>query len=166
MHGKYILLIVSLYSFVFTSSADENCDGYIAPIKWGWKSSAYGDRTDPFTGKPAFHNGIDLATKATEKAYASQSGVVVFAGEQGQHGNRIEIEHYNAHITTYSHLGSIAVKEGEQVTKGQTLGNVAPTSGRSTGPHVGFELIIDGEKVNPEDYLPPARSCSHLYLVK
>jgi murein DD-endopeptidase MepM/ murein hydrolase activator NlpD len=168
MFIKTVLIFITLlggYSFVFAS---DSCEGYIRPVKLGWLSSAFGYRTDPFTGGRDFHEGVDFATKASEKAYASNKGVVTFSGELGSHGNRIEITHENGDISTYSHLGSIVVKIDEQVERGQVIGVVGPTTGLSTGPHVGFELIIDGEKVNPLPYVygDKINICSSSYSVK
>ena len=90
-----------------------------------------------------------MNARATEKAYASESGVVISASDAGDHGNRIEISHEDGKITAYSHLGSFLVKYGEHVGLGQSIGVIVPTTGRSTRPHVGFEIIIDGKNVDP-----------------
>jgi len=123
------------------------------PIRSGWLSSRFGYRNDPITGNVVFHDGVDLATRASEKAYAAAAGIVIFSGEQEHHGNRVEIWHSAEYTTSYSHLGSIDVAVGDKVNQCDVLGQIGPTTGRSTGPHLGYEVIKNGRKVDPINYL-------------
>jgi len=134
---------------------------FVYPIRRGWMSSGFGYRNDPFSDELVFHDGVDLATKASEKAYAAAPGTVIFAGEQGYHGNRVEIWHSAEYTTSYSHLGSIDVAVGDRVAQCYVLGQIGPTTGRSTGPHLGYEIIKNGKKIDPAGYLYNApKRCS------
>ena len=118
------------------------------PIEGGWVSSYYGNRIDPFTGKRAFHDGLDLAGKIGSSIHAVAHGIVTWTSRQGGYGGLVEVEHGNGYITRYAHNKIIIVKVGDKVCKGQVLALMGST-GRSTGPHVHFEIIQDGKNVNP-----------------
>ncbi|MDD3449563.1 MAG: M23 family metallopeptidase [Gammaproteobacteria bacterium] len=122
------------------------------PVKSGWISSGYGRRTDPITGKRSIHEGIDFAGKSGADILAVASGVVVFAGDRDGYGLLVEIDHGNGLSTRYGHNSKLLVKEGEVVKQGQTIALLGST-GRSTGPHVHFEVLRDGRHVNPARYL-------------
>ena len=111
-------------------------------------SSAFGMRNDPFTGKPRFHKGIDLAAPAGTPVVAALPGKVVSAGYESGYGNTVLVEHDGGLQTRYGHLASINVKAGDMVTSDDTLGKVGST-GRSTGAHLHFEVIRMGTPVDP-----------------
>ncbi|MDR0843143.1 MAG: peptidoglycan DD-metalloendopeptidase family protein [Acidobacteriota bacterium] len=111
-------------------------------------SSAFGMRKDPFTGKPRFHKGVDIAAPAGTPVLAALPGKVISAGREGGYGNTVLVEHGDGLRTRYGHLSSIDVKVGDTVTSGGNLGTVGST-GRSTGPHLHFEVIRMGKPANP-----------------
>ncbi len=122
------------------------------PIRKGWMSSRYGRRTDPFTGGADWHQGVDFAAKEDSDIVAVASGVVTWADDRYQYGKMIEINHGNGFVTRYGHCKSLLVKPGDIVKKGQTIGLVGST-GRSTGPHVHFEVHKNGRVVDPASYI-------------
>ncbi len=126
------------------------------PIVQGWLSSRYGMRTDPFTGKRDFHAGIDFAGKEGSPVVATAAGVVTWAGTRSGYGKLVEINHGSGYITRYGHSRKILVKIGDTVKKGQIIAEMGST-GRSTGPHVHFEVLINGRTVNPAKYIQAAR---------
>lgn len=125
------------------------------PITWGWLSSRYGYRSDPFTGKRAWHAGVDLAGKEGSDIIATAGGVVTYAGERYGYGNLVEVDHGDGLITRYAHCKTIKVDVGDVVQKGQVLALMGST-GRSTGPHVHFEVLRNGKTENPETYISRA----------
>jgi murein DD-endopeptidase MepM/ murein hydrolase activator NlpD len=122
------------------------------PIESGWISSFYGKRIDPFSGKRAFHHGLDFAAKAGSKVISVADGIVSWTGRQNGYGEMIDIDHGNGYVTRYAHNKKVIVHVGDKITKGQTIALVGST-GRSTGPHVHFEVIKDGKSVNPYKYV-------------
>lgn len=114
----------------------------------GQLSSNYGWRRDPFTGAATFHKGIDVAQPYGQNVQAAASGRVMFAGEQGGYGTMVVVDHGQGRQTRYAHLSGTAVKAGDQVVNGQVIGTIG-SSGRSTGPHLHFEVIEDGQSVDP-----------------
>jgi len=127
------------------------------PIKRGWVSSYFGYRTDPFNGRIAHHDGIDLAGKNGSEIIAVASGVVTWAGKRYGYGNLVEINHGNGYVTRYGHNANIDVKVGDTVKKGDTVARMGST-GRSTGPHVHFEVIRNGKVVDPMKYIRASQS--------
>lgn len=129
-------------------------DSFLAglPIRQGWLSSRYGRRTDPFTGKVAWHNGIDMAGKRGSDIISVAAGVVVWAENRGGYGLLVEINHGNGYVTRYAHNQDIVVKVGDVVTRGQTIAKMG-SSGRSTGPHTHFEVLKDGKSQDPVKYI-------------
>lgn len=125
------------------------------PITWGWLSSRYGYRSDPFTGKRAWHAGVDLAGKEGSDIIATAGGVVTYAGERYGYGNLVEVDHGDGLVTRYGHCKTIEVEVGDVVQKGQVLALMGST-GRSTGPHVHFEVLRNGKTENPETYISRA----------
>jgi len=125
------------------------------PITWGWLSSRYGYRSDPFTGKRTWHAGVDLAGKEGSDIIAVAGGVVTYADERYGYGNLVEVDHGDGLVTRYAHAKSIEVKVGDVVQKGQVVALMGST-GRSTGPHVHFEVIRNGKSENPETYIQRA----------
>ncbi len=126
------------------------------PAEKGWISSFFGKRTDPFTGRPAMHEGIDIAGKLGSGVLAVASGVVTWAGERYGYGNLVEINHGNGYVTRYAHNSEILVHVGDTIKKGQRVALMG-SSGRSTGPHVHFELIRNGRVINPLKYVRASR---------
>ena len=115
-------------------------------------SSEYGMRKDPFNGEMAFHDGVDLAVKRGTGITALKDGVVTFSGFKGGYGNTVIVRHEDGLETVYSHAARNHVSEGQAVTAGTVLADVGST-GRSTGPHLHFEVRKDGKSVNPLPYL-------------
>jgi murein DD-endopeptidase MepM/ murein hydrolase activator NlpD len=122
------------------------------PIRTGWLSSYYGKRTDPFTGRQAFHHGVDYAGPAGSEVLAVAAGVVTYSGKRFGYGKMLEISHGNGLVTRYGHNEENLVQVGDTVQKGQAVALMG-TSGRSTGPHVHLEVLKDGKKVNPLKYV-------------
>lgn len=122
------------------------------PVVDGWMSSPYGYRNDPFTGKRQFHQGIDFAGAEGSPIFAVASGIVATVKEHPQYGNMVEIDHGNGYVTRYAHTSKIHVKAGQVVKRGQQIAEVG-NSGRSTGPHVHFEVIKEGRTINPANMI-------------
>jgi len=122
------------------------------PVTTGWYSSNYGYRIDPFTGQKAFHEGVDFMADSGTAIHAAGGGIVVYADTYAGYGNMIEIDHGNGLISRYAHASKIQAKVGDVVMKGQKIGEVGST-GRSTGPHLHFEVRHRGAPQNPEHYL-------------
>jgi murein DD-endopeptidase MepM/ murein hydrolase activator NlpD len=118
------------------------------PIEKGWISSYYGKRTGPFSGKIEMHKGMDFAGKKGSNVKAVASGVVTWSGERYGYGNLVEINHGNGYVTRYGHNDEIVVKLGDSVERGQTISKMGST-GRSTGPHVHFEVLLNDRQIDP-----------------
>lgn len=118
----------------------------------GRVSSAYGWRGDPLHGRTKFHGGIDLAARYGTEVPAAADGTVVSAGEQGGYGLTVVVKHRDGFQTRYAHLSAIDVREGDPVSKGALLGRVGST-GRSTGPHLHFEVLQGGERIDPGQFV-------------
>jgi len=132
-------------------------DTFVAgrPVKKGWLSSRYGRRTDPFTGKSAWHGGVDFAGKEGTEIYAVASGVVTWSADRNAYGNMVEINHGGGFTTRYAHNKKNMVKVGDVVKKGQVIALMGAT-GRATGPHVHFEVYKNGRTVDPASYIQRA----------
>lgn len=122
------------------------------PIIGGWISSHFGYRSDPFTGRGAFHAGVDFAGPKGAKVIATGPGVVSFSGYKNGYGNVVEITHPTGYLTRYGHNARNLVREGQTVQKGDPIAIIGST-GRSTGTHVHFEVERDGNTLNPMRYL-------------
>ncbi|MBZ0091733.1 MAG: M23 family metallopeptidase [Sulfuricellaceae bacterium] len=122
------------------------------PVETGWYSSNFGWRVDPFTGKNAFHEGVDFMSEVGTPIYAAAGGVVTHAGPSTGYGNLVEIDHGNGLVTRYGHISKVLTKEGDVVLRGQEIAEVGNT-GRSTGPHLHFEVRYNGVPQNPARYL-------------
>jgi len=122
------------------------------PIEKGWISSYYGMRTDPFNGRPERHKGVDLAGKEGSDVISVGAGVVTWAGKRYGYGNLVEVNHGNGYSTRYGHNKEVLVHVGDTVKKGQALAHMGST-GRSTGPHVHFEVLLKGRNVDPIKYV-------------
>ena len=119
-------------------------------------TSTFGYRSDPFLGRPALHSGLDMRAESGTPARATASGTVVTASWSGGYGNLVEIEHGNGLSTRYGHLSAITVTEGQTVKAGDVVGRVGST-GRSTGPHLHYEVRIDDEATDPARFVKAAR---------
>lgn len=126
------------------------------PVTKGWVSSYYGMRTDPFTGKREHHKGMDFAGKTGSDVIAVAAGVVTWAGPRSGYGNLIEITHGNGYTTRYGHNKKILVKVGDKIETNVNIGQMG-SSGRSTGPHVHFEVLRNGRNVDPSKYIQVSR---------
>jgi murein DD-endopeptidase MepM/ murein hydrolase activator NlpD len=122
------------------------------PIVDGWYSSNFGYRIDPFTGQHSMHEGIDFPAESGTAIVAAASGKVAYAEWHPQYGKMVEIDHGNGLISRYAHASSLLVKEGDLVVAGQRIATVG-TSGRSTGPHLHFEVRLNGVAQNPARFL-------------
>jgi murein DD-endopeptidase MepM/ murein hydrolase activator NlpD len=119
-------------------------------------SSPFGYRPDPFLGRPALHPGVDLVQAFGSEIKATAVGRVTHAGPMGGYGNCVEIDHGNGVATRYGHMSEVLVEEGQTVGVGEAIGRIGST-GRSTGPHLHYEVRVDGEPVDPERFLTAAR---------
>jgi murein DD-endopeptidase MepM/ murein hydrolase activator NlpD len=126
------------------------------PIHKGWISSYYGMRADPFTGRQERHKGMDFAGKDGSEIIAAASGVVTWSGKRYGYGLMVEVNHGNGYATRYAHSRKTLVKIGDVVEKGQQLAEMG-SSGRSTGPHVHYEVIYQGRVVDPAKYVYAAK---------
>jgi murein DD-endopeptidase MepM/ murein hydrolase activator NlpD len=115
-------------------------------------TSPFGYRADPFLGRLALHPGIDLTEAWGAEIHAAGAGRVTHAGPMGGYGIMVEIDHGNGLVTRYAHMSKALVEEGQDVAQGAVLGKMG-SSGRSTGPHLHYEVRVDGEPVDPERYL-------------
>ncbi len=123
----------------------------ILPVE-GWFSHGFGWRNDPWTGSREFHKGIDIVADVGVDVTASADGVVTHAGRNGGYGKTIDISHGFGYVTRYAHLSEILVRPGQRLRRGELLGRVGST-GRSTGPHLHYEVFRDSRRVNPWKYL-------------
>ncbi|MGD9809147.1 MAG: M23 family metallopeptidase [Deferribacterales bacterium] len=123
----------------------------IWPVK-GWISSGFGYRISPFTGRRVFHEGLDIATKYNVPVKATAKGVVVFSGRKAGYGKTVIIDHGYGYITKYGHNNKLLVNAGDKVEKGDVISEVGST-GRSTGPHVHYEVLVNGIPVNPLKFI-------------
>lgn len=126
------------------------------PIRSGWMSSGFGYRTDPMSGKKEFHRGVDFAGRRGSEVLAVAAGVVTRAERHHGHGNMIELNHGNGYVTRYSHNEENLVGVGARLDKDEIIARMGST-GRSTGPHVHFEVFRDGKIVNPAKFVRSAR---------
>ncbi|WP_444923187.1 peptidoglycan DD-metalloendopeptidase family protein [Microbulbifer sp. DLAB2-AF] len=122
------------------------------PITKGWMSSRYGYRTDPFTGRRTWHKGVDFAGKMGSDVVSVAAGVVTWADERHGYGHMVEINHGNGYSTRYGHNSELNVGLGDVVKKGQVIAQMG-SSGRSTGPHVHFEIFKNNRTVDPASYI-------------
>jgi len=122
----------------------------IRPVK-GWISSRFGRRKSPFTGRREFHRGLDIANRAGTPILAPADGIVTYSGRKGLIGNLVTIDHGFGMVTRYGHCKKILKKKGERVKRGETIALMGNT-GRSTGPHLHYEVRLNGVAVNPMNY--------------
>jgi len=122
------------------------------PVLKGVRTSGFGNRKDPFNKKPAFHSGVDFSAPVGTSVQASAGGEVIFSGKIGGYGNVVEIDHGAGLVTRYAHLSKLLVKKNQIVMPGELIAKIGNT-GRSTGPHLHFEILKDGRFVDPAIYL-------------
>ncbi len=127
------------------------CTPSIRPID-GWITSKFGYRKSPFTGRKEFHSGLDISNKSGTKIIATANGRVSYAARKMYIGNLVVIDHGHGRVTRFGHLKKILVKQGQQVKRGDVIALLGNT-GRSTGPHVHYEVRINGTPVNPLKYI-------------
>ena len=118
----------------------------------GWMTSRFGNRVSPFTGKQEFHKGVDIANRHGTAVLATANGIVSFVGKKGAMGNVVVIDHGHGMVTRYAHLNKSLKKRGEKVKRGDIIAQMG-NSGRSTGPHLHYEVHLNGVPVNPSQYI-------------
>jgi murein DD-endopeptidase MepM/ murein hydrolase activator NlpD len=128
----------------------------IWPVNTRYITSDFGFRSDPFSYKPTYHSGVDIAGDQGDPVYVTADGVVITAAYDDLHGNNVVVDHSNGIRTWYMHMNKIIVAKGDHVTKGQQIG-VLGTTGRSTGPHLHYELKKNGTSIDPKPYLKASR---------
>ncbi len=141
---------------IMNSNLEETLYPTGKPINRGWISSYYGMRNDPFNGKRTMHKGMDFAGKEGSDVVAVAAGVVTWSEERDGYGSLVEINHGKGYVTRYGHNKEILVEIGDRVKQGQVIGKMG-SSGRSTGPHVHFEVLKNGKTVNPTKYINAKR---------
>jgi murein DD-endopeptidase MepM/ murein hydrolase activator NlpD len=141
-----------LEALLVQDSANRKFLPTLLPILDGWYSSNFGYRIDPFSGSQSFHEGIDFPSDSGTPFVAAASGKVIEAGWHPQYGKIVEIDHGNGLVSRYAHASRVLVQDGELVVRGQRVGAVGST-GRSTGPHLHFEVRLNGVPQNPARFL-------------
>lgn len=122
------------------------------PVQKGYITSTFGYRSDPMTGRTAFHAGIDFGGSEGSDVFSVADGVVSFAGERTGYGNVVEVDHGGGYVTRYAHARALAVKLGDVVTKDQLIAYMGST-GRSTGTHLHYEVLLNGKQINPATFI-------------
>ncbi|WP_369159980.1 M23 family metallopeptidase [Candidatus Thiodiazotropha sp. LNASS1] len=137
---------------IMNSNLEESVHPTGRPVNKGWISSYYGMRNDPFTGKRTMHKGMDFAGKDGSDVVAVAAGVVTWSAKRYGYGEMIEINHGKGYVTRYGHNKEILVEVGDRVKQGQVIAKMGST-GRSTGPHVHFEVVRNGKTIDPTRYI-------------
>ncbi len=145
-----------LANIIETRSLEQDIYPAGKPVKQGWLSSGFGWRTDPFTGSRNFHHGVDFAGKRGTEVVTVASGIVIVAGTKGGYGKFVEIMHGDGFVTRYAHNQQLLVAVGDKVEKGQAIAKLG-SSGHATGPHLHFEVLKGGKKINPLGYIRRVR---------
>ncbi len=156
--GPYIPATESSYEELV-----KKVDDYLRIIKYmplgkpveGKISSKFGTRVDPLNGKKSIHEGVDIRGKRGEKILATADGLVIKAFKNGGYGNYVEIDHGNGYVTAFAHMQKYLVKKGDRVKRGQVIGKVG-SSGRSTGPHLHYEIRLHQKPVSPDKFMKVA----------
>jgi len=141
-----------LEALLVSTSANKKFLPSLAPVDGGWLSSSFGWRIDPFSGQKSFHEGLDFPSESGTPIVAAASGKVIFADVHPQYGKIVEIDHGNGLVTRYAHASKLFVKEGDFIVRGQKVAAVGST-GRATGPHLHFEVRLNGVPQNPARFL-------------
>jgi len=127
------------------------------PVQTGNLGSYFGWRIDPITGQSALHTGLDFSAETGTSIYSAAGGVVVTQEFHPQYGNMVEIDHGNDLISRYAHASKVLVKKGDLIKRGQKIAEVG-TTGRSTGPHLHFEVLVQGVPQDPQKFLKTGRN--------
>lgn len=122
------------------------------PVRQGEITSTYGYRHDPFTGRAAFHAGMDFSGQEGADIYSVAAGVVIFAGQKSGYGNVVEVDHGNGYVTRYAHARSLAAKVGDRVARDQLIAYMGST-GRSTGTHLHYEVLLGNRQIDPATFV-------------
>lgn len=141
-----------LEALLVHDSANRKFMPTLPPVQDGWFSSNFGYRIDPFTGQQSMHEGIDFPAETGTPIVATASGKVIYAEYHAAYGKMIEIDHGNGLVSRYAHTSALYAKEGDLVVRGQKIAAVGST-GRSTGPHLHFEVRLNGVPQNPARFL-------------
>jgi len=141
-----------LEALLVSTSVNKKFLPSLAPVDGGWLSSSFGWRIDPFSGQKSFHEGLDFPSESGTPIVAAASGKVIFADVHPQYGKMVEIDHGNGLVTRYAHASKLFVKEGDFIVRGQKVAAVGST-GRATGPHLHFEVRLNGVPQNPARFL-------------
>ena len=147
----------ALESLIFDRQLSDDMHPDGRPLEDGWISSGFGYRTHPVSGAREFHSGIDFAGKPGLEVKAVASGIVTWSGKRWGYGNLVELNHGNGYVTRYAHNKKNLVEIGDRVDKDDIIALLGST-GRSTGPHVHFEVLEDGKVVNPWKFIKQAAS--------
>ena len=147
-HG---IQLASLHKSLVTKRDILACTPSIRPVD-GWVTSRFGRRKSPFTGQTEFHRGLDLAAAKGTPVKAPANGRVTFVGKKGAMGMAVVVDHGHGMVTRYGHLNKIFKKKGDWVKRGETIAEVG-MSGRTTGPHLHYEVHVNGIPVNPAKYV-------------
>jgi len=147
--------LVALETLLMQNSLSKRLLPSVPPTKVGWFSSNFGWRIDPFTGRKAMHEGVDYMVPKGTPVYASAGGMVVYAAYHPQYGNMVQIDHGNDIVTRYAHASKLLVKVGQMVRRRQEIA-LSGSTGRSTGPHLHFEVRFKGRAQNPVRFLQSA----------
>jgi len=151
--------LMALETMLMQDRSNEWLIPSVTPVKNSWFSSTFGWRIDPFTGKEGMHEGVDFVVPTGTPVYASAGGVVSYADLHPQYGNLVEIDHGNGVITRYAHNSKVLVKVGQMVRRGQKI-SLSGSTGRSTGPHMHFEVRYKGVAQNPVRFLKKEEASS------
>lgn len=146
--------LLALENVILSRSLTEAVRPDGRPVLEGYISSYFGGRTDPFDGHEAHHMGVDIAGQAGTEVLSVATGVVTRAGPASGYGNLVEINHGGGYATRYGHAQDVLVAVGDTVTRGQPVATMGST-GRSTGPHVHFEVLRNGRQIDPLSFIDP-----------
>lgn len=146
--------LLALENVILSRSLNQAIRPEGRPVMAGYISSYFGGRQDPFDGHEAYHRGVDFAGAAGAQVMAVAAGVVVRAEPASGYGNLVEINHGNGYVTRYGHNERVLVAVGDTVVRGQPIALMGST-GRSTGPHVHFEVLRNGQQINPLSFVDP-----------
>ena len=154
-----------LESQLFEEAVKKRLLPTMLPVAAPYNSSSFGRRIDPFTGELAMHEGIDFLAEPGSPVAAAAAGVVVFSGFHPQYGYMVDVDHGNDLVTRYAHCSKLFVKEGDVVQRGRKLAEVGST-GRSTGPHLHFEVRFRGAAQNPTRFLTATNASANRLVAR
>ena len=145
-------MLETLYQVMEGIAINDEVSPSFSPVKKGYVSSSFGTRRDPFNGRTRSHNGIDFAGPRGTDIYSVASGVVSFVGRKGGYGIAVEVDHGDNIVSRYAHLNKALVEKGAVIKKADKIALMGST-GRSTGPHLHLEILLNGKRVDPQLYL-------------